>query len=32
MNVPTPVGSGMSVNHYSRVCKVAAVNRMIAVD
>lgn len=32
MNVPTPVGSGISVNHYSKVLKVAAKNRMIAVS
>lgn len=32
LNVPTPVGHGMSVNHYSRVLKVAAQNRMIAID
>lgn len=29
VNVPTPVGDGISVNHYSRVLKVKAVNRMI---
>ena len=32
LNVPTPIGNGISVNHYSRVMKVNAVNRMIAVD
>lgn len=32
MNVPTSIGGGMSVNHYSQVVKVKAVNRMIAVD
>lgn len=32
MNVPTPIDSGLSVNHYSRVLKVDAVNRMIVVD
>lgn len=32
MNVPTPLGQGISVNHYSQVVAVRAVNRMIAVD
>lgn len=32
MNVPTPIGQGLSVNHYSRVLKVAATNRLIAFD
>ena len=32
LNVPTSVGQGMSVNHYSRVLKVKAVNRMIATN
>ena len=32
LNVPTPIGPGLSVNHYSRVLKVVATNRMIAVD
>jgi hypothetical protein len=32
MNVPTPIGQGLSVNHFSRVLKVEAQNRMIAVD
>lgn len=32
LNVPTPIGQGVSVNHYSRVLKVAATNCMIAVD
>ena len=32
LNVPTPVGQGISVNHYSKVLKVAAQNRMFAVD
>ena len=32
MNVPTAIGDGISVNHFSRVMKVRAVNRMIAVD
>ena len=32
LNVPTPIGHGLSVNHYSQVMKVHAVNRMIAVD
>lgn len=32
LNVPTPICDGVSVNHYSRVMKVNAVNRMIAVD
>jgi hypothetical protein len=32
VNVPTPIGHGISVNHYSQVVKVAATNRMIALD
>jgi hypothetical protein len=32
MNVPTPIGSGLSVNHYSRVVKVQATNRMFVVE
>lgn len=32
LNVPTPIGNGISVNHYSQVMKVHAVNRLIAVD
>jgi len=32
MNVPTAIGDGISVNHFSQVLKVRAVNRMIAVD
>ncbi len=32
LNVPTPIGQGLSVNHYSRVLKVAAENRIIAFD
>ncbi len=32
LNVPTPIGHGLSVNHYSQVMQVHAVNRMIAVD
>jgi hypothetical protein len=32
LNVPTPVGSGISVNHYSRTLSVSAINRIIAVD
>ena len=32
LNVPTPIGQDLSVNHYSRVLKVAAENRMIALD
>jgi len=32
LNVPTPIGHGLSVNHYSQVLKVAAQNRMYAVD
>lgn len=32
LNVPTEIPSGMSVNHYSKVMKVDAINRMIAVD
>ncbi len=31
LNVPTPIGHELSVNHYSKVLKVKAVNRMIAV-
>jgi hypothetical protein len=31
VNVPTPVGQGVSVNHYSNVLKVKAVNRMLEV-
>ena len=32
LNIPTPIGEGLSVNHYSRVLPVQATNRMIAVD
>lgn len=32
MNVPTAIGGGLSVNHYSKVVKVKATNRMLAVD
>jgi len=32
LNVPTPIGQNLSVNHYSRVMKVTATNRMIALD
>ena len=32
LSVPTPIGHGMSVSHYSRVLKLEAKNRMIAVD
>jgi hypothetical protein len=32
LNVPTPIGPGVSVNDYSRVLNVAATNCMIAVD
>ncbi|MFO0428062.1 MAG: hypothetical protein ACK526_15970 [Planctomyces sp.] len=32
MNVPTPLGHGISVNHYSRVVCLQAVNRMYSVD
>jgi len=32
LNVPTSIGQGMSVNHYSQVLKVKAVNRMFAID
>lgn len=32
LNVPTSIGHGMSVNHYSKVLKVKAVNRMIAIE
>jgi hypothetical protein len=31
VNVPTPVGGGVRVNHYARVLKVRADNRMIEV-
>lgn len=31
LNVPTPIGSGVSVNHYSKVMKVEAVNRILGV-
>jgi len=32
LNVPTKIGDGLSVNHYSKVMKVRATNRMLAVD
>ena len=32
MNVPTPIAPGISVNHYSKVLKLLAKNRMIAFD
>ena len=32
LNVPTPIGHGMSVNHYSQVLKVQAVNRLILIE
>lgn len=32
VNVPTPIGQGLSVNHYSKVLKVAASSRIIAFD
>lgn len=32
INVPTPIGSDLSVNHYSRVEKLSAKNRMYATD
>lgn len=32
VNVPTMIAPGLSVNHYSKVLHVEAVNRMIAVD
>lgn len=32
VNVPTPIGQGLSVNHYSKVLKVSATNRLIAFD
>lgn len=32
LNVPTPIGHGISVNHHSRVLKLEARNRMIAMD
>ena len=31
LNVPTPIGQDFSVNHYSRVLKLNAVNRMFGV-
>lgn len=31
LNVPTPIGPGLSVNHYSKVLKVTAQNRVIAI-
>jgi hypothetical protein len=31
VNVPTPIAANVSVNHYSRVLKVAATNRMFAI-
>jgi hypothetical protein len=32
LNVPTPIGQGLSVNHYSQVLKVNAVNRLIVIE
>lgn len=32
MNVPTSIGSGFSVNHYSKTVSVAATHRLIALD
>ena len=32
MNVPTTIGGGLSVNHYSRVVKLQATNRMLVVE
>ena len=32
LNVPTEIANGLSVNHYSKVMKINAINRMIAVD
>jgi hypothetical protein len=32
MNVPSAIGGGLSVNHYSKVVKVKAINRMLVVD
>jgi len=32
LNVPTEIAPGLSVNHYSKVMKIDAINRMIAVD
>lgn len=32
VNVPTPIGQSLSVNHYSKVLKVAASSRIIAFD
>ena len=31
LNAPTPIGDGLSVNHYSKVMKVKAVNRIFGV-
>jgi hypothetical protein len=31
LNVPTPIGLGMSVNHYSKMMKINAVNRIFGV-
>ena len=31
VNVPTPVGQGIHVNHYSKVLKVKATNSLIAL-
>ena len=32
LNIPTEIAPGLSVNHYSKVMKINAINRMIAVD
>jgi len=32
VNVPTPIGSGLSVNHYSQVVKLKAHHRIFAID
>ena len=32
VNVPTPVGQGISVNHYSRTVKVTAKNQILALE
>lgn len=32
LNVPTPIGSGFSVNHYSRPVRVRAENTLFAID
>ena len=32
LNIPTEIAPGLSVNHYSKVMKLEAINRLIAVD